>query len=560
MRIPFSTFVLLGFGLVGGTTPHLAASPPPDVIYVNANIHTLAEPPRAEALATAGERIAAIGARSDVLRLRRPHTRIVDLDGKTVLPGLIDAHGHFAALGGYGLGQIDLGFARSYDEVIATITERVKESKPGEWIVGGRWDHESWPERRLPTHERLSAISPENPVWLTRVDGHAGLANAAAMKIAGVTRESSSPVGGEILKNAAGEPTGVFIDNAEELIAKHIPGSRHSTADLLLKAQEMCLSVGLTGIHDAGVTPADLEAYRELVADGKLRIRVYAMVAGEYAIAYFKERGVEIGDHLTVRAAKLYADGALGSRGAWLLEPYSDRPTDADGLPYVGLNLMKSEFLRLVAEDGLRQGYQVCTHAIGDRGNRAALDAYALALSRRPTDNHRYRIEHAQILALEDVPRFKQLAVIPSMQPTHCTSDMRWVYDRVGRARARGAYAWASLRKTGVPIPGGSDFPIESHNPFLGLYAAVTRRNLDGLPPGGWQPDECMTRAEALRSFTYDAAYAAFEEDLKGTLEPGKLADFIVIDRDVLTCPEREMADVRVLRTVIGGETVYQAP
>jgi predicted amidohydrolase YtcJ len=538
-----------------------AQTPPPDMIYTNANIYTL-DParPRAEALAVAGERITAVGSLHDVLRLRQPATRIVDLQGHTVLPGLIDAHAHVAGLGSYALGCVDLSAARSFDEVVEMIAARVRETAKGEWIVGGRWDHESWPGRKLPTHEKLSAVSPDNPVWLRRVDGHAGLANAAAMKLAGVDRDTPSPAGGEIIKDATGELTGLFVDNAEDLIARHVPQSGQQTADLLLKAQEMCLAVGLTGVHDAGITPSEIAVYRELAAAGKLKLRVYAMVAGEHAIKYFHEHELLIDDRFTVRSAKLYADGALGSRGAWLLEPYSDRPQDAEGHPYTGLNVMKPDFIRHVAEDGLRQGYQVCTHAIGDRANRETLNAYALALSRRPTKNHRFRIEHAQLLALDDIPRFEQLGVIPSMQPTHCTSDMRWVCDRVGATRAQGAYAWASLRRTGVPIPGGSDFPVESPNPFLGLYAAITRQDADGQPPDGWHPEQRMTRTEALRSFTLDAAYAAFQEDSKGSLEPGKLADFIVIDDDVMTCAPCEIPGTRVLRTVIGGEVVYQAP
>jgi predicted amidohydrolase YtcJ len=393
-----------------------------------------------------------------------------------------------------------------------------------------------------------------------RVDGHACLANAAAMKFAGVNRGTPSPRGGEVIKDSSGQPTGLFVDNAKALITQHMPGGIHSTADLLLKAQELCLSVGLTGVHDALVTPADVAAYRQLEAAGKLKMRVYAMVDGEYAVDYFRENGLLIGDRLTVRSAKLFADGALGSRGAWLLEPYSDRPLDAEGRPYTGLSVMKPEFIRRIAEDGLRQGYQVCTHAIGDRANREVLDAYAYALTRHPTHDHRFRVEHAQMLAPEDIPRFQQLGVLPSMQPTHCTSDMRWVYARVGRERAEGAYAWASLRKTGVLIPGGSDFPVESHNPFLGIYAAVTRQNAEGEPAGGWHPEQRMTREEALRSFTLDAAYAAFQEDSRGVLKPGKLADFIVIDRDVMTCEARQILDTRVLQTVIGGDVVYRAP
>ena len=555
ISVGLAVLSLAGFGALN----LFAQTPPPETVYMNANIHTL-DParPRAEALAVAGDRIVAVGSRSDVLRLRQPRTRTVDLSGKTVLPGLIDAHAHFASLGSYSLGRVDLSAARSLDEVVETIAARVEKAEKGEWIIGGRWDHERWPGRELPTHPKLSVVSPDNPVWLTRVDGHVGLANAAAMELAGITPDIPSPAGGEIIKDADGELTGLFVDNADVLITRHLVGGEHSTADFVLKAQEMCLAVGLTGVHDAGVSPAEIEVYRELEAAGKLKLRLYAMVSGAHAIDYFHEHGLLIGGRLTVRSAKLFVDGAMGSSGAWLFEPYSDRPLDSEGRRYTGLNLMKPEFLRRVAEDGLRQGYQVCTHAIGDRGNRETLNAYAVALSRRPTPDHRFRIEHAQLLHPEDIPRFGQLGVIPSMQPTHCTSDMRWVYARVGPERAKGAYAWASLLKTGVRIAGGSDFPVELHNPFLGIYAAITRQDLEGQPPGGWHPEQRMTRTEALRSFTLDAAYAAFEEDLKGSLEPGKLADFIVIDRDVMTCPPRDIADTRVLRTVIGGETVFR--
>ncbi|HUU96502.1 MAG TPA: amidohydrolase [Phycisphaerae bacterium] len=534
-----------------------AQQPPPEVIYVNGNIYTLdAARARAEALGVAGDRIVAVGSNAEVRKLVQPQTRICDLDGKTVLPGLIDAHCHVASLGSFGLGRIDLSEARSYEDLVAAVAARVKKAQPGEWIVGGRWDHENWPGRKLPTHHKLSEVSPDNPIWLTRVDGHAGLANVAAMKLAGITRDTPDPPGGEVIRDENGDPTGIFVDNAEGLIARHVEAGVTDTAALILKAQEMCLSVGLTGVHDAGVAPAEIEVYRELADSGRLKLRVYAMVAGRAAIGYFKEHGKLVGDRITVRSAKLYVDGALGSRGAWLLEPYSDRPTDAEGKPYTGLAVGRPEFIRMVAEDGLLNGYQVCTHAIGDRGNRETLNAYALALSRHPRQDHRFRIEHAQVLSLEDIPRFAKLGVIPSMQPTHCTSDMRWVYARVGERRAAGAYAWAKLLRTGARIPAGSDFPVESHNPFFGIYAAVTRQNHAGEPSGGWQPEDRMSRAEALRAFTLDAAYAAFEEAKKGSLEVGKLADFIVIDRDIMTCEPRAILETKVLQTVIGGETV----
>ncbi|RMF83876.1 MAG: amidohydrolase, partial [Planctomycetota bacterium] len=361
-------------------------------------------------------------------------------------------------------------------------------------MLGGRWDHESWPDRRLPTHQALSEVSPENPVWLTRVDGHAGLANAAAMRLAGVTAQTPSPPGGEVIKDAQGRPTGVFVDNATSLIESRIDASIADTRSLLLKAQEMCLAAGLTGVHDAGISPAEAAVYQQLADSGELKLRVYAMIAGRYARDYFARYGITRRPTLTIRSCKLYIDGAMGSRGAWLLEPYADRATDADGRPYTGLAVGDPREIRAICDDAVRQGYQVCTHAIGDRGNREVLDAYEAALSGAPPADRRFRIEHAQLLSPDDIPRFAALGVIPSMQPTHCTSDMRWVYARVGRERARGAYAWAKLLQSGARIAAGSDFPVESHNPFLGFYAAVTRQNAAGEPAGGWRPEDRLTR------------------------------------------------------------------
>ncbi|TWT42170.1 N-substituted formamide deformylase precursor [Phycisphaerae bacterium RAS1] len=540
-------------------TPRLLGqAPPPDTIYVNGNIYTCnAIRPRAEAIAVAGERVAALGTTVEIRRLAPQGVKVVDISGKTVLPGLIDSHGHMSGLGSFGLGRLDLSRATSFDDMVAIAKEKAAATPPGQWILGGRWDHESWRDRRLPSHAALSEATPNHPVFLKRVDGHAGVANAAALKLAGITRDTPSPAGGEILKDASGEPTGVLVDNAMELVAKVINSPEPSTADLLLKAQEMCLSVGLTGVHDAGVSPADVVVYQRLLDEGKLAIRVYAMIAGPYAIRYFEKNDVLVGPTLTVRAAKMYIDGALGSRGAWLLDPYADRPLDDRRQPYTGLSVMKPEFLRMVAENGLQRGYQVCTHAIGDRGNRETLNAYSLVLSRRQRPNHRFRIEHAQVLAPEDIPRFKKLGVVAAMQPSHCTSDMRWAEARLGEKRCKGAYAWASLIRAGVPVAGGSDFPVESHNPFLGFYAAVTRQDAAGQPPSGWQPQERVSRQETLAMYTMWAAYAAFEETEKGSLESGKLADFIVIDRDVMTCEPREILETNVLKTVLGGKVVY---
>ena len=564
---------------------------PPDAVYVGGNIYTM-DParPRASALAVEGDRIVAVGGDEAVRALAGPGTRRVELAGRTVLPGLIDAHGHVSGLGALQMGVLDLSRTRSFEEVVAAVSARVARAAPGEWILGRGWDHESWPSRTLPTHRELSAASPDNPVWLNRVDGHAGLANRKAMELAGVTADTANPAGGEVLRGARGEATGVFVDNAESIIDRMVPqGLLGRPEDAILAAQRQCLAAGLTSVHDAGVSPGLIGIYQRLESEHRLKLRVYAMMAGPYAMKWFEENDPIVGDRLTCRAAKLYIDGAMGSRGAWLLEPYADRPTGPDGRPYAGLAVGQPEFVEAVAGHALKRRYQVCTHAIGDRGNREVLDAYERALAQahgtdfkmvqhwaqRPVKgvseqaqnlerlspvDPRFRIEHAQLLSPADIPRFAALGVIPSMQPTHCTSDMRWVDARVGPERAKGAYAWASLLRTGVRIAAGSDFPVESHNPFLGLYAAVTRQNADGEPAGGWHADERMTREEALRAFTLDAAYASFEEDAKGSLTPGKLADFIVIDRDVMTCPPGDIAATQVLVTVVGGETVFEAP
>lgn len=524
-----------------------------ETLYLNANIHT-GDParPHAASMLVRGDVFAALDPEQvgdDVAR--------VDLAGRTVLPGLIDAHGHLQGLGAFGLGRLDLSSARSYSDVVGAVREAAARAAPGEWILGGRWDHESWPEKVLPTHTALSAVSPNNPVWLRRVDGHAGLANAVAMKLAGITGTTRDMPGGEIIRDNAGEPTGVLIDNAMGLVSRVMPDQAETTADLLLKAQEMCLAAGLTSVHDMGLSPQEVAVYKRLEADGRLRLRIYALVSSPFAARYFEEEEVYEGPRLIVRAVKAYIDGAMGSRGAWMLEPYTDRPTDDQGRPYTGLAVQEPSFIEDLARHGLEKGYQLCVHAIGDRGNREVLDAYARA---GVGHDRRFRVEHAQLLSSPDIPRFAAMGVIASMQPTHCTSDMRWVEARVGPERAKGAYAWASLLRTGAVIAGGSDFPVESHNPFLGLYAAVTRKNLDGEPAGGWNRAERVTREEALRMFTLSAAYAAFMEDRIGSISPGKQADFIVIDRDVMMCPESEIADAKVLRTVIAGETVYAAP
>ncbi len=549
-------------------------------VYMNARIYTASDAsPTAEAMAIEDGRIVGVGSKKDVLPYIDEGVEIVDLQGAVVLPGLIDAHAHMAGLGQTEVGVIDLSSTQSYEEVIEHVRARAATVARGTWILGRGWDHERWPSGELPNHRLLSDAAPEHPVWLSRVDGHAALANDAAMRAAGIDDSTDSPEGGEILRDDAGDATGIFVDNAQPLIEGAVPaGARGEDEELILAAQRMCLSVGLTGVHDMGVSPATIEVFKALAADGRLKTRMYLLVHGRLAGEYFREHGIYVTDRVTVRACKLYMDGALGSRGAWMLEPYADRAVDRDGEPYVGLTLVDPLYVDRVAKDGVQNGYQVCTHAIGDRANRRVLDAYEFAQAvavpssaeqREVPDgqplasgllharNNRFRIEHAQVIDPADIPRFEALSVLPSMQQTHCTTDMRWIEERIGPERLAGAYAWRSLIDSGVPIAGGSDFPVESHNPFLGIYAAVTRQDLEGHPEGGWTPGERMTRAEALKSFTIWAAYAAFEEDEKGTLEAGKLADFIVIDRDIMTCEAGAIPGTKVLQTVIGGETVY---
>lgn len=529
----------------------------PDLIYYNAQIHTANDNiPLAQAIAIEGDRIIAIGDSIDLLKLRDTQTQVIDLQGQTVLPGLIDAHGHLAGLGGLEVGMIDLSGTTSYEEIVEIVRARAAELPAGSWLIGHGWDHESWPSKMLPDHQTLSDIVPDHPVWLLRVDGHAGLANEAAMKAAEIDADTRNPSGGEIIRAENNRPTGVLVNNAKPFVESVIPiSARGSTRDQILAGQRLCLAAGLTGVHDMRVPPAQVDLYKQLDKEGLLKLRVYAALPGRDAVRYFSTNGIYVSDRFTARATKLFMDGAMGSRGAWMLDAYADRPLDEDGNPYTGLSVTDPEFIDFIARNGVENGYQLCVHAIGDRGNRRTLDAFEQA----GAQNARFRIEHAQLLNPSDIPRFKSLGVIPSMQPTHCTSDMRWVVDRVGEERAKGAYAWRSLLDTGAIIAGGSDFPVESHNPFLGFYAAITRQNLDAQPEGGWYPDQCMTRAETLKSLTIWAAYAAFEEDQKGTLEVGKLADFIVIDRDIMTCPPADIPATKVLRTVIGGETVFLA-
>jgi predicted amidohydrolase YtcJ len=542
------------------------------VLYHNGPIYT-GDPhnPRVEALLIRGQQVLAVGDVKAVLddwTAPGIQVRQEDLQGATIIPGLIDAHGHMAGLGAFGLGVLELSSAASFDDITARIRQAAAAKERGEWILGGRWDHESWPSKELPRHAPLSDATPDNPVWLRRVDGHAGLANRRALELAGITRDTTNPDGGEIIKDQHGEPTGILVDNAMRLVESKVPpGARGRGEDLLLKAQELCLAAGLTGVHDMGVSPSDIAVYQRLESEGKLKLRMNLMVNGHHAMRWFESNPPFSGERISVRGCKLYMDGAMGSRGAWLLEPYADRPLDGEGEPYTGLAVSQTDFIEAVARHAIRKHYQVCVHAIGDRGNREVLDAFERAMESEggvpySVANRRglFRIEHAQLLSPEDIPRFARLGIIASMQPTHCTSDMRWVEARVGPDRARGAYAWASLLNTEAVIAAGSDFPVESHNPFLGFYAAITRQNAAGDPEGGWQPQERMTREQALYAMTLGAADAGRAWGSRGSLEVSKLADLVIIDRDIMTCVPKDILETRVFKTIIGGEVVYDAP
>ncbi len=516
------------------------------------------ETPRAEGVAIRQDRIVFVGSDEELEAWIGPGTQVIDLRGRTVVPGLIDSHVHMEWYGRY-QEELSLYGTRSYDEVLERVRARLEDAPAGAWVIGHGWDQTDWEGSALPSHERLSAISPQNPVWLLRDGGHSWLANERAMALAGISGETPDPEGGEILRDpATGRPTGIFVDRAAELITQHIPPrSRDDTARHILDAVDDAVSVGLTGVHDAGISYETIEIYRDLAHQGRLKLRVYAMLGGNelYLDDYFQHPPlIGMADHhFTMRSIKLAIDGAMGSRGALLFEDYSDRPG------HRGTLLREPGLIETIAADALQRGFQVNVHAIGDRGTHLVLDAFEQALAEHPKNDHRFRIEHVQLVSLDDIPRFKQLGVIASMQQTHATSDMDWAEDRVGAGRLPGNYAWRKILDSGAVLAGGSDIPIESINPLYSLYAAVTRQSPEGLPPGGWTPAERMTREEALKSFTIWAAHAAFEEEIKGSITPGKLADLVVFSRDIMRIPPKDLLTTKAVMTLVGGEIVYRS-
>lgn len=534
-----------------------------DVVVLGAPVATLVPGGgTAEALAVVGDRIAAVGRKEEVERFVGPKTRVIDcaaLGGRLVLPGFIESHGHFLSLG-ESMVELDLSDARDFGEIVRRVQAAVARAAPGELIRGRGWHQEKWtappPEEveGMPTHEVLSEVSPDNPVLLVHASGHALLANARAMERAGVGPRTPSPPGGEIVRRPGGEPTGVFRENAMDLFASlEASAARPSPRRLMLLAANECLRNGITTFCDAGADVDTIARYDRWAEQGALPLRLYVMVReAPDVLEEALPRIRRIDAHrsfLTVRAIKCMADGALGSHGAWLLEPYRDRP-DTTGIP-----VTPPEEIERTARLALRHGFQLCTHAIGDRANREVLDVYEKVLAGDRT--RRWRIEHAQHLHPEDISRFARLGVVASMQPIHCTSDAPFVIERLGEERARtGAYVWRSLLDAGCLIASGTDAPVEDVDPIACFYAAVTRRLPDGTR---FFPEQCMTREEAIASYTRDAAWAAFEEDDRGTLEPGKLADLVVLDRDLLTCLEEEIPKARVLLTMVGGRVAYAA-
>ena len=492
---------------------------------------------------------------SDTTFTENTQTTVIDGDGKILLPGLIDAHGHVMGLGFQQMNANLVG-TQSLDEAQKRVNEYAANYPDVSWIQGRGWNHTHWDIGRFPTAEELDEIVSDRPVWLSRVDGHAGWANSKAMEMAGITAETEDPEGGKIIRDENGEPTGVFVDAAMSLVSSEIPEPTQQEQKIAFrKALEQMRSHGLTGVHDAGVGVDTWNMYKNFADQDSLTTRIYGMISGtgDTFDTLSQDGPIESyqNDMLALQSVKIYADGALGSRGAAMIEPYSDDP-DNRGLLFNSQEEMNQMVLKAMSEE-----FQTNVHAIGDRANRQVLNAFANAKDSLGEQGLRNRIEHAQIIALDDIPRFKKLNIIASMQPTHATSDMNMAVDRTGPERIEGGYAWQTLLDQGTVIASGSDFPVEHVNPFYGLYSAVTRQDHRGDPEGGWYPSERMNRQQAFRSFTLDAAYAAHQEDKLGSLEPGKWADFILIDRDFFEVPAMEIWQTNVLETWVAGDKVY---
>jgi predicted amidohydrolase YtcJ len=570
--LPLALLLVALPAAIAGAPPARTAQRPADLVLRGGRIVTLAaEPSEVSALAVRDRRIVALGGDSELAPFVGAGTRVVELGGRLAIPGFIEGHAHFLGLGRAAM-ILGLGGLRSWDEVVAAVAAAVERAEPGEWILGRGWHQEKWtapPEPEVagfPVHASLSRVSSANPVVLTHASGHASFVNARAMQLAGIDYETPDPPGGEILRDAAGRPTGLLNETAQGLVqagidrfrARQDPDARTREARRALElANAEALAKGITTFHDAGASFDDIDRVAAFAAEGKLGVRLYVMVNDSRAamaakLAAYRRVGAA-GGKLTVRAIKSYVDGALGSRGAWLLEPYSDMPSTS------GLSVTPLAELRAIADLALAHDFQLSVHAIGDRGNREVLDLYRDALATVPDGAaRRWRIEHAQHLHPDDIPRFGKLGVLASMQGIHCTSDAPFVVPRLGEQRAReGAYVWRELVDAGAVVINGTDAPVEDVDPIASFHATVTRR----LPDGSrFFPEHALSRLEALRTYTFAGAFAAFEEEEKGALAVGKLADLTVLSKDILAVPEEEILDARVDLTIVGGEVLYERP
>jgi predicted amidohydrolase YtcJ len=560
-------FLLMVSAAACSRTP---AVEPASLVLRNGRIVTVDEAkPEAQAMAVRGDTIVAVGTNEEIQPYVGQDTEVIDLAGQLAIPGFIEGHGHFTGVGQARM-NLNLTKAKSWDEVVAMVADAAKQAKPGEWILGRGWHQEKWDKapqpnvEGFPTHEAVSRVTPDNPVLLTHASGHATFANAKAMELAGITRATPNPPGGEILKDRRGNPIGIFRETASGLVRKALAADRAKMTPAEVEAElrrqialasEEALSKGVTSFQDAGSSFETIDVFKKVVDEGQLRLRLWVMIRAaneELAQKLAAYRLVNYGDkRLTVRAIKLTLDGALGSRGAWLLEPYADLPTST------GLNTVPVDVAKETARLAMQHGFQFCVHAIGDRANRETLNIFEEAFKANPDKTGlRWRIEHAQHISAADIPRFGQLGVIASMQGIHCTSDAPYVIQRLGEKRAEeGAYVWQKLMKSGAIVSNGTDAPVEDVDPIASYYASVTRKLDDGRR---FYPDQAMSRMEALKSYTWNAAYAAFEEDIKGSLAPGKLADVTVLSKDILTVPEDEIRSARVVYTIVGGRVMYR--
>jgi predicted amidohydrolase YtcJ len=559
MRTTFALVLsLLALGLATGESSQASA----DLILKNGIIYTVNErQPRAEAIAVRGDRILFVGSNAAVKRYEGRSTRVLDLNGRTVVPGMTDAHYHLLGVGQREM-TLNLEGTTSLEDFLARVGERVRQAQPGAWVTGRGWIETFWKPQAFPTRADLDRIAPNNPLYLVRADGHGAVANSAALKIAGITRQTPNPFGGEILKDkATGEPTGMLIDAAKELVTKHIPGVTEADNErAIVLGVERSIRLGWTQIQDAGGNYRDVARLKKLYGEGRIKLRIYKAVYGPGPEAErLLSEGATIGaynNRFTLRTIKVPFDGALGSRGAALLAPYSDAPNTS------GFLTVKEEELAPMLDAAIKRGIQVETHAIGDLANRRILDLYEKAMAdvppaQRKIREPRWRVEHAQIVNPADIPRFARLGVIPSMQPSHAIGDLFFAPGRVGLKRLEGAYAWQSFIKSGAIIAGGSDAPVERGEPMIEFYAATARKSLKGESGEGWHPEQAVARETALKMFTLWPAFAAFEEKIKGSIEAGKLADLTILSADIMKIPAPQILETRCVMTIIGGEIVY---